>query len=178
MDRKHALTAPATTRSIVGAMVITAMVVAAAPASAHSHRDWQRERAHIEDRGRSERGTRYSYGGTSPRSGFDCSGFTRWVFSEHGAKLPHSSMDQFNMAGRSGYKRVWKIRKLEVGDLVFFKTTSARVGHAGIYIGNGRFIHSSSSGGGVRIDSVRDPYYYRERFVGATRVPATQRYDG
>lgn len=81
------------------------------------------------------------------------------------------------MAGRDGFKRVWKILKLEVGDLVFFKTTSARVGHTGIYIGNGNLIHSSSAGGGVRIDSVTDPHYYRARFVGATRVPATQRYE-
>jgi cell wall-associated NlpC family hydrolase len=159
-------------------MIIGTMLIAAAPVSAHSHRDWQKERGHIEDRARSQRGTRYNYGGGTPGSGFDCSGYTRWVFSEHGASLPHSSMEQFNMGRREGYKRVWKIRKLEVGDLVFFKTTSARVGHAGIYIGNGRFIHSSSSGGGVRIDSVNDPYYYRARFVGATRVPATQRFTG
>lgn len=178
MKRNHAPLTRATTVLIATVMIIGASLVAVAPASAHSHRDWQRERAHIEDRGRSERGTHYSYGGTSPSSGFDCSGFTRWVFSQHGATLPHSSMSQFDMAGRNGYKRVWKIRNLEVGDLVFFKTTSARVGHAGIYIGNSRFIHSSSSGGGVRIDSITDPHYYRARFVGGTRVPATQRYTG
>jgi cell wall-associated NlpC family hydrolase len=129
----------------------------------------------LEDRARSERGTRYRYGGTSPRTGFDCSGFTRWVF-ENKVALPHSSMDQFNMARRKGFKRVWKIRNLEVGDLVFFKTTSARVGHAGMFIGNGKFIHSSSSGGHVRISSIWDRYYYKPRFVGATRTPPTQRF--
>ncbi|MEA2517252.1 MAG: hypothetical protein QOG16_1090 [Actinomycetota bacterium] len=87
-------------------------------------------------------------------------------------------MDQFNMASRNGFKRIWKITNLERGDLVFFKTTSARVGHAGMYIGRGRFIHSSSSGGSVRIDRINDPYYYRSRFVGATRTPFTQRYRG
>jgi cell wall-associated NlpC family hydrolase len=66
---------------------------------------------------------------------------------------------------------VWKRRRLNRGDLVFFKTTGARVGHAGIFIGHGRFIHASSSRG-VRIDSIWDPYYYGPRFVGATRIPA------
>ena len=178
MERKHTSLTRATTASVISAMIVGTMLIAAAPVSAHSHRDWHKERGHIEDRARSQRGTRYNYGGGTPSSGFDCSGYIRWVFSEHGASLPHSSMEQFNMGRREGYKRVWKIRKLEVGDLVFFKTTSARVGHAGIYIGNGRFIHSSSSGGGVRIDSVNDPHYYRQRFVGATRVPATQRFTG
>ena len=162
-----------------GAMVAAAAVgltMFAAPVNAHSHRDFREQRQHIEARGRSVRGTRYSYGGTTPRSGFDCSGFTRWVYKEHGADLPHSSIDQFYMGGRGRNKRVWKRGNLEVGDLVFFKTTRRRVGHVGIYIGNGKFIHSSSSGGSVRISSIWDPYYYGPRFVGATRLPVTMRY--
>ena len=163
-------------RVVLALSLVTGMLSISVPeASAHFHNEWKKERAHIEERARSVRGTRYSYGGTSPRSGFDCSGFTRWVFSEHGARLPHSSIDQFYMGGRDGYKRIWKPAKLQRGDLVFFKTTSARVGHAGIFIGHGKFIHSSSAGGGVRVDSIWDPHYYRPRFVGATRVPATQR---
>ena len=150
------------------------VVVPSAPASAHTHRDFRAERVHIEERGRSVRGTRYRYGGSSPRTGFDCSGFTRWVFADHGAQLPHSSIDQFYLGRRDGFKRIWKRANLEVGDLVFFKTTSARVGHAGIYIGSGNFIHSSSAAGSVVIHTLRDGYY-RERFVGATRVPATMR---
>jgi cell wall-associated NlpC family hydrolase len=166
----------ALSRAILVAGLISVLNVSlAGTATAHSHEDWRRERAHIEDRARSVIGTRYSYGGTSPRSGFDCSGFTRWTFNEHGASLPHSSLDQFNMAGRDGYKRIWKRSKLEVGDLVFHKTTSARVGHVGVYIGNGRFISSTSSGG-VRIRSLYDPYYWGPRWVGATRLPITMRY--
>lgn len=156
--------------------VVVGSVIAPAPVKAHSHRDYRKERAHVEERARTQRGTRYTYAGTSPRSGFDCSGFTRWIYLDHGAELPHSSIDQFYMARRKGHKRIWKRSNLEVGDLVFFKTTSRRVGHAGMYIGNGRFIHSSSAGGGVRIDSVWDRYYYGPRFVGATRLPATIRY--
>jgi cell wall-associated NlpC family hydrolase len=112
-------------------------------------------------------------GGGSPSSGFDCSGFTSWVFRDHGASLPHSSIDQFRYAGSNGSRRVWKARNLQRGDLVFFKTTSARVGHAGIYLSKWRFIHSSSAGGSVQISSMSDGYY-RERFVGATRLKATR----
>ncbi|HEV3473700.1 MAG TPA: C40 family peptidase [Actinomycetota bacterium] len=161
---------------LVAAMTGLLVWVVPSPVEAHSHEGFQRQRAHIEDRAREQIGTRYSYGGTSPRSGFDCSGFTRWLFSEHGAKLPHSSADQFALGGRRGYKRIWKRSNLEVGDLVFHRTTSARVGHVGVYIGGGRFISSTSSGG-VRIRSVYDPYYWGPRWVGATRLPATMRYE-
>jgi cell wall-associated NlpC family hydrolase len=163
----------------LGALLTTALVgstLLAAPVNAHSHRSFREQREHIESRGRSVRGTRYRYGGASPRTGFDCSGFTMWVYKEHGASLPHSSMDQFRLGRRDRNKRVWKRKNLEVGDLVFFKTTRARVGHAGIYIGSGKFIHSSSSGGHVRISSIYDPYYYGPRFVGATRLPVTMRF--
>ena len=126
-------------------------------------------RRQIEKRARKQIGTRYVYGGSSP-SGFDCSGFTRWVFLRETA-LPHNAAAQFGLSGQGAYRRLWKKNKLEKGDLVFFDTTSARVGHVGIYLGKGRFIHSSSSSG-VRIDSVHDPYYYSPRFVGGLRVPA------
>jgi cell wall-associated NlpC family hydrolase len=126
-------------------------------------------RRQIEKRARQQIGTPYVYGGSSP-SGFDCSGFTRWVFLRK-MSLPHNSGAQFALPAQESYKRLWKKKKLEKGDLVFFDTTSARVGHVGIYLGGGRFIHSSSSSG-VRIDSVHDPYYYASRFVGGVRVPA------
>jgi cell wall-associated NlpC family hydrolase len=126
-------------------------------------------RRQIEKRARNQLGTPYVYGGGSP-GGFDCSGFTRWVFLRK-TSLPHNAAAQFGLSGQAAYRRLWKKNKLEKGDLVFFDTTSARVGHVGIYLGKGRFIHSSSSSG-VRIDSVRDPYYYAPRFVGGLRVPA------
>ena len=153
------------------AVVAALSVVMSGPASAHHLSNHVKERRHIEDRARSAKGTPYSYGGTS-RSGFDCSGFTRWTFMDHGAALPHSSLDQFNMGKRAGYKRIWKRSKLHPGDLVFHKTTSARVGHVGIYVGGGKFISSTSSSG-VRVNSLYDSYW-GPRWVGATRVPATQ----
>ena len=153
--------------------VIAASLTIAPPASAHRPDGVWKRRAHVEDRARSQAGAPYRSGGTSP-SGFDCSGFTRWTFSELNVSLPHSSTDQFNLARRDNVKRIWKRKNLKVGDLVFHKTTSARVGHAGIYIGDGRFISSTSSEG-VAINSLYDPYYWGSRWVGATRLAVTQR---
>lgn len=158
------------------ALVVTALVVLvpALPAAAHSPTDYRAERNHIETRARHELGDSYRSGGTSP-SGFDCSGFTRWVYSGHGAYLPHSSAAQYSLADRKGYQRVWNRHKLETGDLVFFRTTYAHVGHVGIYIGHGKFISSTTSSG-VHVDSVWDPYYWGARWVAATRLPVTTRF--
>lgn len=142
----------------------------APPASADTKQAVTEQRTHIKRRAKTQTGTPYSYGGSSPR-GFDCSGFTRWTFDGHGANLPRTSMEQFKLAKRNGYKRIWKKKNLHRGDLVFHKTTSARVGHVGIYIGKGKFISTTSSEG-VRVRSINDPYYWGPRFVGATRVPA------
>jgi cell wall-associated NlpC family hydrolase len=142
-------------------------------ADAHAPGAASRERRHVKRRARSQIGTNYSSGGSSPSGGFDCSGFTRWTYLDHGARLPHSSMDQFQLAGRNGNRRVWRRRNLKVGDLVFHKTTSARVGHAGIYVGRGKFISSTSSGG-VRRRSIWDPYYWGPRWAGATRLRVTR----
>jgi peptidoglycan DL-endopeptidase LytE len=142
-------------------------------ADAHAPGAASRERRHVKRRARSQIGTNYSSGGSSPSGGFDCSGFTRWTYLDHGARLPHSSMDQFQLASRNGNRRVWRRRNLKVGDLVFHKTTSARVGHAGIYVGRGKFISSTSSGG-VRRRSIWDPYYWGPRWAGATRLRVTR----
>lgn len=82
-------------------------------------------------------------------------------------------MDQFRLGNRAAHKRIWKKRNLKKGDLVFHKTTSARVGHVGIYVGRGKFISATSSSG-VRKKSIHDPYYWGPRWVGAVRLRATQ----
>ncbi|MEA2477429.1 MAG: putative lipoprotein NlpC [Actinomycetota bacterium] len=127
------------------------------------------QRKMVDHRARSQTGAPYRSGGSSP-SGFDCSGYTRWIFEGHGANLPHSAAAQFNLGSRPGYKRVWNRQKLKVGDLVFFNTNGYNVSHAGMYVGHGRFISSTSSSG-VRVDSIYDPYYWGHRYVGATRLP-------
>lgn len=109
------------------------------------------------------RGTRYRYGASS-RSAVDCSGFTRLVFQRHGVSLPHSSRAQANV-GVSVPKS-----QLQKGDLVFFKTNrGTRINHVGIYIGDGKFIHASSGGGKVQVNSLNEGYYAK-RFAGARRV--------
>ncbi len=168
------MTGSSTRHSILQHLVILATLAAtllllSAPAQASV---WKDRRA-IKDRAKTQLGASYRYGGDAPSS-FDCSGLTSWTFHHHGADLPHSSADQFKLAHRSGYKRIWKRKNLHRGDLVFFKTTSARVGHVGIFMGRGKFISVTSSSG-VRVDSVHDPYYWGSRWVGATRVPALRR---
>jgi len=108
------------------------------------------------------RGTRYSRGGTS-RGGFDCSGFTRYVYAKYGISLPHSTAAQAHL-GRPVSKS-----ELAAGDLVFFHTHRAGISHVGIYIGNGRFVHSATHGRGVVVDSL-NAAYYAPRYRGARRV--------
>ncbi|WP_119310802.1 C40 family peptidase [Oscillibacter sp. PEA192] len=115
-------------------------------------------------------GTGYVYGGASPR-GFDCSGFTMYVYSQHGYSLPHSATSQW----QSGLgTRVYSISELQPGDLVFFndpsRNASKACSHAGIYTGDGQFIHSSSSrSGGVIVSSLTSGYY-NTYFVGGIHV--------
>ena len=152
----------------VSVALLTALVLGATPASAHSPPNSHKERRHIKKRARSQIGAPYVYGGSSP-SGFDCSGFTSWVFRRHGGSLPHSALGQFLLGQKARFKRIWKRTNLRVGDLVFHKTTSALVGHAGIYVGHGRFVSATSSRG-VRRQSLWDSYW-GPRWVGGTRMP-------
>jgi cell wall-associated NlpC family hydrolase len=103
-------------------------------------------------------GVPYSYGGSSPRSGFDCSGFVRYVYAHFGVSLPHSSYAQFG-DGR-GVSR----GGLRPGDLVFFDA----LGHVGLYVGNGRFIHAPHTGTRVRVETLAG--WYSSRFTGARRL--------
>ncbi|MGQ9488873.1 MAG: NlpC/P60 family protein [Armatimonadota bacterium] len=108
-------------------------------------------------------GVRYRWGGSS-RSGFDCSGFTRYVFRHKaGVDLPHSASAQFRRGAPVSRSQ------LKPGDLVFFQTYRRGASHVGIYIGNGKFIHASSARGRVRINSLNEGYY-RQRYLGARRI--------
>jgi cell wall-associated NlpC family hydrolase len=112
-------------------------------------------------------GVPYRYGGTSPRSGFDCSGFVQYVYGLQGIDLPRTSRQ---MAG-SGIAVEPSTRSLQVGDLMLFEQ-GGRISHVAIYAGNHRFIHSSSSGNGVRYDDL-DTHrgrWFADHMVAARRV--------
>lgn len=117
----------------------------------------------ILSKAQSFRGVRYRWGASS-RSATDCSGFTSQVFKSQGFRLPRTSAEQSQVGAKVSRG------ELKKGDLVFFRTRrGVRVSHVGIYMGNGRFIHASSGGGHVQVNSLADGYYH-ERFVGARRV--------
>lgn len=121
------------------------------------------------DLGRSLVGTRYRYGGTSVQSGFDCSGFVGYLFrKEVGLELPRSTRELIKLDAPKVARA-----DLEPGDLILFNDRGrGRVSHAGIYLGDDQFIHSSSSrSGGVRIDSLDDSYWNRS-YLQAKRVLA------
>ncbi len=116
------------------------------------------------------RGTRYVMGGTS-RSGFDCSGFVRYILSNAGGvDVPRTAVEQFLHGAPIAPAA------MQPGDLVFFKNTYKRgISHVGIYAGDGRFIHAANAHKGVRMDSLDEPYYVAH-FAGARRVlPAQMR---
>lgn len=123
----------------------------------------------ILERGMSLIGTRYRFGGTSEASGFDCSGFIGYLFREEaGMNLPRSTREMINVDAPKVARN-----KLKPGDLLFFSTNGrGRVSHAGIYLGDNQFIHSSSRrSGGVRIDSLGDRYWSKT-FIEAKRALA------
>lgn len=109
------------------------------------------------------RGARYRRGGMSSR-GFDCSGFVKYVYSTKGIKLPHSSRDMYHCGTPVARN------DLREGDIVFFVNTYRRgISHVGMYVGNGEFIHASTTRGGVRVDKL-DNAYFRNRYAGARRI--------
>lgn len=110
-------------------------------------------------------GVPYKYGGNSAETGFDCSGFVRAVFEESvGKALPRRAADQAAATDPIDSS------DLKPGDLVFFNTMRRAFSHVGIYVGEGKFIHSPRTGAVVRVEDMRVSYW-QTRFNGARRVP-------
>ena len=108
-------------------------------------------------------GTPYRYGGESPRSGFDCSGFVRYVFRHSlGVHLPRT------VNAMSHVGRPIKLSQLRPGDLVFYHTGRSRYSHVGIYLGKRRFVHSPSTGESVKVSSLSG--YWARHYSGARRI--------
>ena len=109
-------------------------------------------------------GVPYKRGGNSAETGFDCSGFVRAIYQQTvGLVLPRRADQQ------AASTQVIDKKELQPGDLVFFNTMRRTFSHVGIYVGDGKFIHSPRSGSEVRVEDMRQSYWQR-RFDGARRV--------
>ncbi len=103
-------------------------------------------------------GVRYKFGGITP-AGFDCSGYSSYVYKKNGLMLPHSAQQQYAKGRRIGIKRA------KPGDLVFFRISGWKISHVGIYMGDYRFIHAPSRGKTICYDDIRKDYW-RKRYAG------------
>ena len=107
-------------------------------------------------------GSPYRDGGTTP-DGFDCSGFTQWVFAQHGVALPRETRAQF------GVGVVVDAGLVASGDLLFFSTVAPGPSHVGIAIDEDRFVHAPSARGVVRVERLSTSYW-QQHFIGARRI--------
>ncbi|NML29928.1 C40 family peptidase [Paraburkholderia antibiotica] len=116
-------------------------------------------------------GVRYRWGGNTPDSGLDCSGFVRYVFQDTlGLALPRRAEEMSRMGEKV------RVSELKPGDLVFFNTMRRTFSHVGIYIGDNKFVHSPSTGSTIRVDDMDDGYW-EKRFTGARRIEASYQAD-
>lgn len=111
---------------------------------------------------RSYIGVPYAFGGTTPKA-FDCSGYLQYVFAKNGINIPRTADEQYKLGLRTSSEK-----QLVPGDLVFFTTYEPGASHCGIYLGNGEFIHASSSKG-VRVDALKDSYW-APRYLGGKHI--------
>lgn len=113
-------------------------------------------------------GTRYVYGGETPGSGFDCSGFIQYIFGRNGISLPRTSRQQ----GSAGWALPLGTASLRPGDLMLFSSYGGAINHVAIYAGANRILHSSASREGVVYDDLSTPLgkWYLARQVGSRRV--------
>jgi cell wall-associated NlpC family hydrolase len=109
-------------------------------------------------------GMDYKYGGKSPVTGFDCSGLVAHVYREAwGIQLPP------NTRGQAQVGTAVKLAELQPGDLVFYDTLKRPFSHVGIYMGEGKFVHSPRTGAQVRVESLKSAYW-TQRYNGARRI--------
>ncbi len=144
-----------------------AALIAAEPTSANSA-----EPQELVDtllvRARSQLNSMYHFGGTTPKQGFDCSGFVGWIYRDVlQAELPRVADAIYKIDA----PRV-SATKLSPGDLMFYRISGGRVSHVTMYVGGRNFIHATRAGQRLRIESMDMPYW-RQRFAGAKRILGT-----
>ena len=117
-------------------------------------------------------GTPYRWGGNTPDSGFDCSGLIKYVYNDAaGISLPRTTREMIVMRAQSIGQD-----KLQTGDLLFFATNGgSQVSHAGIYVGEGRFVHAPATGGTVKLDSLNKAYW-QKAYLNAKRLLPTEQH--
>jgi cell wall-associated NlpC family hydrolase len=108
-------------------------------------------------------GVPYRWGGDEPATGFDCSGFVRYVLTRHRIAAPRTSAEQYRIGSQVGADQI------RAGDLVFFSTVAPGASHVGLALNNEEFVHAPASSGVVRVERLRAPYW-NTRYVGARRV--------
>ncbi len=125
---------------------------------------WQSKTQEILINAMSLTGIKYKYGGKNPETGFDCSGFVRYVFSQAANLTLPPTARAISKIGKTVSKD-----ELQPGDLVFFNTLKSAFSHVGIYVGDNKFIHAPSSGNGVRVENMQSGYWAK-RYNGAQRL--------
>jgi len=148
--------------ALIGLVILNVLLVGCSSAPIREH-----PQASVADRvvdvAHSMVGRPYHYGGDTPK-GFDCSGLVYYSYARAGETVPRTTTGQRHVAN-------WvSIRKIQKGDLLFFKERGRSSSHVGIYIGHGMFVHAPSSGERVRIDRLNNPYW-RRHFVSVRRFP-------
>jgi cell wall-associated NlpC family hydrolase len=126
--------------------------------------NWQDKAQEVLINALSLTGIKYKYGGNSPETGFDCSGFVRYVFRNAANLTLPPTARAISQIGKTVKKD-----ELQPGDLVFFNTLKSAFSHVGIYIGDNKFIHAPSTGKVVRVESMQDGYWAK-RFNGGQRL--------
>ena len=153
---------PPRSRLLALALVVSAFACCASPAEAR-HAPWRPPKLTAGQRAATIAlkavGVPYRWGGSSPTSGFDCSGLVYWAYGRLGVNVPHSSYALFDLG------RPISPSRMKAGDLLFFYG----LGHVGIYIGRGRMIHAPHSGTNVQVVSLRGSSY-GGRLVGVRRL--------
>ncbi len=125
---------------------------------------WQNKAQEIIMNAMSLTGIKYKYGGTSPETGFDCSGFVRYVFNQATNLALPPTARAISQVGKTVSRD-----ELQPGDLVFFNTLKSAFSHVGIYVGDNKFVHAPRPGGAVRVENMQTGYWAR-RFNGAQRL--------
>lgn len=145
-------------------ILFAAAVVACASTGQHGSRADNGVAAKAAEVALSMQGRPYRYGGASP-SGFDCSGLVQYAFRQAGASVPRTTEQQYRQV------RQRHLHKLEPGDVIFFRTKSAKGTHVGIYIGDDRFVHALNSNHPVRVDRIDTGYWNRQAIrAGSLRI--------